>query len=268
VSKRLDPETDGSRLVFVGGLHRSGTTALARALALHPEVSGLAGTGVEEDEGQHLQTVYPAAEALGGPGRFARHRDAHLTEDSPLATTRQAQRLLEQWSPHWDTGRPLLLEKSPPNLVRTRFLQQLFPGARFVVIVRHPVVVTLSTRKWAPRTGLTRLTEHWFLAHATLTADAPRVKSLLVLKYEHLVSRPEETLHHVAQFLELRGQVPAHGIAADRSQRYEEQWAKLRAGRSLSRRRVERLIAHHEQDATRFGYRMSDLTYDGPVQLV
>jgi len=54
------------RLVFVGGLHRSGTTPLTRCLAAHSQISGFEGTGVEEDEGQHLQTVYPPARAHGG----------------------------------------------------------------------------------------------------------------------------------------------------------------------------------------------------------
>ena len=49
------------RLVFVGGLHRSGTTPLTRCLAAHAQISGFAHTGVEEDEGQHLQTVHPPA---------------------------------------------------------------------------------------------------------------------------------------------------------------------------------------------------------------
>jgi hypothetical protein len=59
------------RLVFVCGLHRSGTTPLTRCLADHPQVSGFRGTGVPEDEGQHLQDVYAAAAAFGGPGGFA-----------------------------------------------------------------------------------------------------------------------------------------------------------------------------------------------------
>ena len=33
--------------------------------------SGLSGTGVREDEGQHLQHVYPKAKVYGGSGRFA-----------------------------------------------------------------------------------------------------------------------------------------------------------------------------------------------------
>jgi hypothetical protein len=49
------------RLVFVGGLHRSGTTLLGRLIAQHPDVSGFAETGVPADEGQHLLSVYPTA---------------------------------------------------------------------------------------------------------------------------------------------------------------------------------------------------------------
>ena len=35
----------------------------------------------------------------------------------------------------------MLVEKSPPNIVRMRYLQALFPRASFVMILRHPVVV-------------------------------------------------------------------------------------------------------------------------------
>ncbi len=48
-------------LAFIAGLHRSGTTPLTRLLAAHSEVSGFSNTHVEEDEGQHLQQVYPSA---------------------------------------------------------------------------------------------------------------------------------------------------------------------------------------------------------------
>ncbi len=39
------------RYVFVCGLHRSGTSLLARALAEHPAASGFQNTGAIEDEG-------------------------------------------------------------------------------------------------------------------------------------------------------------------------------------------------------------------------
>jgi hypothetical protein len=173
---------DDQRLVFVGGLHRSGTTLLARLIADHPHATGLAGTGVPEDEGQHVQDVYPPAEALGGSGRFARHADAHLTEESPLARPENAQRLWDAWRPFWDSDAECLVEKSPPNLLMSRYLQALFPSASFLFIVRHPVTVTLATRKWRRRTPLPRLMGHWFTAHATARDDLPSLTRVHVVR--------------------------------------------------------------------------------------
>ena len=45
---------EGHQLVFLAGLHRSGTTLLARLLAAHPEISGFSGTGVPAEIGSRV----------------------------------------------------------------------------------------------------------------------------------------------------------------------------------------------------------------------
>ena len=230
MSATTDPTAiDPARLVFVAGLHRSGTTVLARVLAQHPEVSGFSGTTAKEDEGQHLQQVYPPARTYGGAGRFARDPRAHLTEDSPLVTPENAQRLLVAWAPHWDLERRLLVEKSPPNLLMTRMLQGLFPESRFVVIVRHPVVVALATHKWMRGSRLRRPFEHWFLAHELFEGDQPFLEHVHVVKYESLLADPGACLAAVGDFLGLGSPVPATGLEGGRSSGYAEHWAALAA---------------------------------------
>lgn len=267
MTTQLETSIDSSRMVFVGGLHRSGTTPLARLLSTHPEISGFAGTGVKEDEGQHLQQVYPAARDYGGAGRFAMDPRSHLTEDSPLATPDNARRLFEDWSPHWDLGRRLLVEKSPPNLVMTRFLQGLFPEARFLVVLRHPVVVGLSTQKWAgPATGMSRLLEHWFRAHETFLEDAPHLRRVHLVRYEDLVSDPTAVMAGVAEFLELPPEFATETIDGRRSDAYLATWQRTISSTSLiNRARVGRLRNRYADRMRQFGYDFDDLGSAGEL---
>ena len=209
----------GNRFVFVAGLHRSGTTLLARLLAAHPEISGFSGTGAPADEGQHLQSVYPSDHEYGRPGRFGFAPEMHLTESSPLASEKSARMLYEQWSPHWDLSRTLLLEKSPPNLIKTRFLQALYPGAAFVVIVRHPIPVSIPTAKWRGTRRYDRMFEHWLRCHALFEADCEHLDRVHVLTYEQLVRDPAGVLRAIFEFLSSSNRSRPSEPGRDRSER-------------------------------------------------
>ncbi|GAA2030689.1 sulfotransferase [Pseudokineococcus marinus] len=248
------------QLVFVAGLHRSGTTPLARLLAAHPDVSGFSGTGATEDEGQHLQDLYPPARTYGGAGRFALDPAAHLTEDSPLATEENARRLYRAWEPHWDTSRAVLVEKSPPNLVMTRFLQHLFPTSSFVVVIRHPVVVALSTEKWRRSTSFRDLVHHWVVAHETFAADASRVERKVVLRYEDLVATPDEALGAVARSLRLEGDIPTDQLETHRSDAYSSEWARRAAAGGREGKRVAAVVEEFSDRVERLGYSLTDLS--------
>ncbi len=196
----------GPRFVFVGGVHRSGTTLVASLLAAHPDARGLSGTGVWGDEGQHLQTVIPPARALGGPGAFGWHPQAHLDERS--LQPGMAEALLEAWEP-WFGGRDgRLIEKSPPNLLRFRLLQALFPGSACVAVIRHPIAVALSTRhlrRAARFWSVPRLVEHWVRCHELYAADRPHLEHAVELRYEDLARSPQEALSALGDALALPG---------------------------------------------------------------
>lgn len=261
----------GHSFVFVGGLHRSGTSLLARALGAHPAVSVFSDTGVPADEGQHLQSVYPTARAYGGPGAFGFARAAHLTESSPLVSERNRERLLEEWGPHWDLRRPFLLEKSPPNLIRTRFLQALFPGSYFLVVVRHPVPVSLATQKWRlarrrgsrrnrfrSRSSLSSLLAHWLVCHETFAADSVSLERLQLVRYEDFVRDPRACLEHVYAFLGLEAAPTTLEVRTDSNARYLADWRARGAGLP-GRAYLELLRRRFGARVERWGYSLSEL---------
>jgi len=188
--------------VFICGLHRSGTSLLHRCLRDHPAISGFVDTEATKDEGQHLQSIYPPGYEFGPVNRFGFDSNAHMNEDSPLATQENAQQLYEEWCQYWDVDKPVLIEKSPPNLIRTRFLQALFPNSYFIVILRHPVAVSFATLKWNAE-RIDDLLRHWLICHEQFEDDRDHLDNVLTLKYEQFVNQPDKELDRFFHLLVL-----------------------------------------------------------------
>lgn len=269
-------------IVFVGGLHRSGTSLLARWLARHPEVSGFSHTGAPEDEGQHLQNVYPG---FGGWGRFGFDPRSHMTEASPLVSDESRARLMAQWGRHWDLHKPVLLEKSPPNLTKARFLQALFPRSAFVIVLRHPVAVAGATQRWSrpivpgarmPGAGRLRnsadrlarpvvrwfqahrLVEHWVVCHETLLEDVASIRRLALVRYEDLVRAPAVELGRVCRFLGIEERSDPLPVRGGLNEAYLRRW-RGRGVNPLKRAYSNAIAARYEQRVNRLGYSFEDL---------
>ncbi len=107
-----------------------------------------------------------------------------------------------------------------------------------IVILRHPVVVSLATTKWTPtlvsrngrvRTSLPSLVSHWIKAHEVLRDDAPHIERLHVLRYEDLVSDPDTELRTIQLFL---------GLDTPDPQRHSPAWGQ---------RPIRRAVGGHEE---------------------
>ena len=212
----------GHRFLFLGGLHRSGTSILHRLLREHPDTSGFSDSGAREDEGQHLQSVFPAANAFGGPGRFAFDPAASLLSEPGLRTAQSRERLLREWGAYYDLGKPVFLEKSPPNLIRSTYFRALFPGSRFVFIVRHPICVALATRKWS-KSSILELLLHWAVAHRRMALDIEHAADTILLRYEDLVAAPQALVDRITEQAGLRPFTP-QGTVEDRNPPYFNHW--------------------------------------------
>ena len=217
---RVEPR---NRFVFVCGLHRSGTSLIAKSLAQHPLASGFSGTGEIEDEGQFLQTVLPLEIEFGGVGRFGFDARAHMTEGSHINNPANASRLFEEWSRHWDISKPLLIEKTPSNLLRMRLLNRLLSPSFFIVVTRHPVAAALATMKWTEG-NLFGLLYHWVHCYRIARADAAQLENVLWVSYESLVADPVKTLSRIARFLDLRASEGWPSSLENANRKYFTQW--------------------------------------------
>ena len=195
------PARDAGRvLLFVGGLQRSGTTTLAttidaldgasaqsfdwlkRSLSANASEDRFAaicrwrgvGRSYLRDvirsgglEGKFAQDVYPYVYALRDWGRGGNRglRRLALDADSDLATAENAAKLWDEWKDFWNASAAVLVEKTPENVVRSTFLQALYPAnARFVFVLRHPLAWALAVDKW--------LKNKWNAKHTRYLVDA------------------------------------------------------------------------------------------------
>ncbi|WP_297082047.1 sulfotransferase [uncultured Demequina sp.] len=273
------------RMVFIGGMHRSGTTLLADLIASSPRASGFSHELSPMGEGQHLQDVFPTGRDYGGPVIWGLDPRAHLTENH-LGEDHPA-RLWDAWKPHWDMSCELLVEKSPINLTKFRYLQAAFPGARMVAITRHPISQAIAVKKWSDRASersgwdLDRPVRSWLSAHGMFAADQRSIDHLLVLRYEDLILDPGPAVAQLERFLEIEVDPRAvAGIDPSALSKYEEIWSGAttmpvasrdqgspdlpstgRAARSKAKRRA---TLRWSRSFRRFGYRATDLRHARP----
>jgi hypothetical protein len=97
-----------------------------------------------------------------------------------------------------------LIEKSPPNMVRTRYLQALFPDATFIVNVRDPYANISANAKRRTRWGtVADQTLHWMNAHRIVLDDMERLQRVKIVHYEDWVGDTEASLKAICDFCHL-----------------------------------------------------------------
>lgn len=201
----------GPRWVFVCGLHRTGTSLLARLLAAHPAIAAIEGAQVPEGEGAYLQGAIPHTALHGVPGHYATDAAQHLVEGCRYDTLAARERLLADWGPWFGASAAWRLEKSPVNLVRMRLYQQLFPMAHFVVIVRHPEAMAAALAKWSERAA-GELIDYALDAYALAFTDLAHLHCAAMVRYEDLVAAPGKQLARLLRFLALAPVSPGEEV--------------------------------------------------------
>jgi protein-tyrosine sulfotransferase len=224
-SGRAPDETAGLRPdpVFVLCMGRSGSTLLRFLLDAHPELACPPETSMPALCGQ-LSVVWSLIE--GAP--LAAERDA-APPRVPDAAVAGIRRMLDEMTGSYlaRRGKQLFCDKSLGSARFTGLLTQIYPGARFLCLYRHPMDMIqsgLDACPWglggygfdpyivgSPGNAVLALARYW-LDNATLIheVEEQHPDRCHRVRYEDLVADPEEVMREVYEFIGVR---PAPGVA-------------------------------------------------------
>lgn len=216
VDTKAAGDSDSAAPIFVIGSPRSGTTLLRLILDSHSRIS------------------------CGEETHFLRDLEVIVGKDWPLVATYGFDR------PWWherigtfyrefqaevlaSTGKTRWAEKDPTYTLLLDFIDQLFPDAVYIHLLRdgHDVVASFRDR-WGYRSAARAARTEWarYVDAARRFGDALGPDRFMQLRYEDLVARPEAEARRVFDFLDEEWEAdvvdfdPTQHRATDRYQRF------------------------------------------------
>lgn len=204
--------------IFLVGCPRSGTTLLQQMLDAHPDVAIAPETffirnfWLQQEKYGDLAEDHHYHQLVEDIVSLPEFQEMALDPEVYRAAAWQSSRsypvllrlLLEQFA--HKRGVTIVGEKTPNHLLYISILQQFFPNARFVHIVRDPraVVASWQTVPWTTGT-LAGDAAVWRRYMSTAREYPAALKpSLHSLHYEALIENPETTLKALCQFLQIQ----------------------------------------------------------------
>jgi hypothetical protein len=199
----LTPVPKDKTWVFLVGCYNSGTTLLAELLGHHPSISAL------PTEGHFITDQFVKDYDIGLPRMWVEREDLFRLDENDNGP--DPVRVKKEWGMRLDLKKPILLEKSPPNSAKTRWLQANFENARFVGIMRNGYAVSEGiTRKADPKHlidswPIEKSAYQWKRSNEILQQDAEHLNHFMWIKYEDLAADTADTLNRITDFIGLPG---------------------------------------------------------------
>jgi hypothetical protein len=192
------PENNGSNLVFIIGMPRSGTSLCEQILSTHTSVLACG-------ELTAIQGIVSSLERRGiGPYNLKRNQPVQQKELNLAASDYMAALPADQHKYQCVT------DKAPMNFQHLGFINQVFPAARFIYCKRDPLDIILSCFIQNFQAGLkfafnlehiTRV----YIAHRRLMQHWQNLlpQKIHTISYESLVSDLDTEAKALASFLQL-----------------------------------------------------------------
>ena len=189
-----DASPDTSDPVFLVGFPRSGTTLLDQILDAHPKVRVLEERPLITATIGRLRAMglrYPEDLNTLGPDVVTALRQGYLQDRDAVMVPAPGE---------------VFVDKMPLNIVHAALIKRLFPGARFLLALRHPCDVCLSCFMQSFELN------DWMAAFGTLEGTASLYWATMGLWRR--TARRLILPHHIVRYEDLVADLPGQGRAA------------------------------------------------------
>ena len=166
------------RYLFVLCPPYSGSTLLWKLLTTSPNVSAL------PSEGQFL----PELEAI--------MRDRPWRDELSLPWPH----IKSVWQSYWDTSKPILVEKSPPHLIRAQQIANHFQPVSFIVMARNPYALCEGLIRRNQWTAI-EAAKHALRCLQAQQKNLQQFPDSLKITYESLTNSPAAESQRILDFL-------------------------------------------------------------------
>ncbi len=168
-----------NKFLFILSPPFSGTTLLWNILGSSPNVSS------HPNEGQFLDGA--RQEMRGNQWDSEKEIDWDRVEDV--------------WRRHWDPSKAVLLEKSPPNLLRASELGGRFDPAYFIVMMRNPYAFIEGVERRDNDMGARAAAELWVKCASAQRNNQERLKRTISFTYKSFTESPRQILDDIIDFM-------------------------------------------------------------------
>ncbi len=117
----------------------------------------------------------------------------------------------QAWLKHWDLQKPVLLDKSPPNILRAGEIEQVFRPASFFVLVRNPYAhceSLIRRNRDLPEqaAGFAIRCLNW------QRRNMHQLANVRLVKYESLTENPQKFAANATEFVTDLGHLTTDGV--------------------------------------------------------
>jgi len=108
----------------------------------------------------------------------------------------------EKWTGKWDLTKPILLEKSPPHLIRAKQLETHFPGSHFIIMMRNPYAFCEGVkRRWGKKYTYRNIAKFWAICAGYQIDNIENLNNTRWFRYEDLTTSPGTVCKQIIDFI-------------------------------------------------------------------